>query len=161
MAYSHLGHDCIVANDCVFANRVSIAGHVKVADRVQVGGHAAIHQFVSLGRLAFVAANAMVNGDVPAFCLVAGDRASLRGLNIVGLRRAQFGRQQRLVLKKAYRRLVKSNSKIELTELLIHLGITDDHALDCGLLELYESFKGDRRACCKAKKLLSSSTENE
>ena len=161
MAYSHLGHDCIVANDCVFANRVSIAGHVKVADRVQVGGHAAIHQFVSLGRLAFVAANAMVNGDVPAFCLVAGDRASLRGLNIVGLRRAQFDRQQRLVLKKAYRRLVNSNSKIELAELLTYLGINHDHALDFDLLELYESFKGDRRTRCKAKLLLASSTENE
>ena len=88
MAQSHLGHDGIVGNQCVFANGVSIAGHVEIGHQVHFGGHSAVHQFVKIGRLSFVAANAMVSQDVPPFCLVAGDHAKIRGLNLVGLKRA-------------------------------------------------------------------------
>lgn len=88
MAHSHVGHDAELGDDNVLANGVSLAGHVQVGHQVNFGGHSAVHQFVRIGDLAFIAANAMVSQDVPPCALVAGDRATLRGLNRVGLKRA-------------------------------------------------------------------------
>jgi len=102
MAYSHVGHDTQLGAGCVLANQVSLAGHVVVGERVSFGGHAAVHQFVQIGALAFVAANAMVSGDVPPYCLVAGDHATIRGLNHVGLKRAGVSAEARAQLKLAY-----------------------------------------------------------
>jgi UDP-N-acetylglucosamine acyltransferase len=109
MAHSHLGHDGIVGNRCVFANGVSIAGHVEIGDDVHFGGHSAVHQFVQIGRLAFVAANAMVSQNVPPFCLVAGDHAQIRGLNLVGLQRFGVSEEDRLMLKRAYHQLIRKS----------------------------------------------------
>lgn len=102
MAYSHVGHDAQLGDRCVLANQVSLAGHVTVGEGVSFGGHAAVHQFVQIGALAFIAANAMVSGDVPPYCLAAGDHATLRGLNSVGLKRAGLSATARAQLKLAY-----------------------------------------------------------
>ncbi len=109
MAHSHLGHDGIVGNRCVFANGVSIAGHVHIGDDVHFGGHSAVHQFVQIGRLAFVAANAMVSQNVPPFCLVVGDHAQIRGLNLIGLQRFGVSGEDRLMLKRAYHQLIRKS----------------------------------------------------
>ena len=108
MAHVHLGHDVTVGDDCVLANNASVAGHVQIGDHVQFGGHAAAHQFTQIGDLAFIAANSMVSGDVPPYCLVAGDRATLRGLNTVGLRRAGVSTEDRTSLKRAFHELRSS-----------------------------------------------------
>ena len=110
MAYSHVGHDAQVGPGCVLANQVSIAGHVIVGERVSFGGHAAVHQFVQIGALAFVAANAMVSSDVPPYCLVAGDHATLRGLNHVGLKRAGVSSEARAQLKLAYHERLRGHA---------------------------------------------------
>jgi UDP-N-acetylglucosamine acyltransferase len=64
-----------------------------------------VHQFARVGDLAFVAANAMVSRDVPPYCLVAGDRARLYGLNVTGLRRAGVSSEERRALRAAFRAL--------------------------------------------------------
>ena len=110
MAYSHVGHDSQLGAGCVLANQVSLAGHVKLGDGVSLGGHAAVHQFVQIGELAFIAANAMVSGDVPPYCLAAGDHATLRGLNSVGLRRAGLSEETRAQLKLAYHELLRGRA---------------------------------------------------
>ncbi|MFM7201283.1 MAG: acyl-ACP--UDP-N-acetylglucosamine O-acyltransferase [Myxococcota bacterium] len=103
MVSSHVAHDCDVGDEVVMANGVSLAGHVEVAGQVTFGGLAGIHQGVRVGRLSMVAAGAMVSQDVPPFCLVQGDRARLRGLNLVGLRRAGFSSECISGLKRLYR----------------------------------------------------------
>ncbi|MCB9521861.1 MAG: acyl-ACP--UDP-N-acetylglucosamine O-acyltransferase [Myxococcales bacterium] len=108
MTQVHVGHDCQVGDDVVLANGVSLAGHVTVEAQASLGGHAAVHQFARIGRLAFVAANAMISRDVPPFCLAAGDRATLRGLNTVGLQRAGLPPETRAALKRAYRALFRT-----------------------------------------------------
>lgn len=108
MASAHVAHDCWVGDEVVMANGTSLAGHVEVAGQVTFGGLAGVHQGVRIGRLSMVAAGAMVSQDVPPFCLVQGDRARLRGLNTVGLRRAGFESEQLLLLKRLYRRLFLS-----------------------------------------------------
>lgn len=107
MAHSHVGHDCRLGDDITLANGVSLAGHVEVGDRVTFGGHAAVHQFARVGELAFVAANAMVSRDVPPYCMAAGDRATLRGLNSTGLKRAEFEVATRRALRAAYRQIFR------------------------------------------------------
>ena len=104
MAHSHVAHDCRLGDHITLANGVSLAGHVSLGDRVTVGGHAAVHQFCRVGTLAFIAANSMVSQDVPPYCLAAGDRATLRGLNTTGLRRANIDADTRRALSVAFRR---------------------------------------------------------
>ncbi len=87
MAQSHVAHDVAVGSRCTIANGVQLAGHVVVEDYATFGGLAGVAQFVRIGEGAFVAAGAMVERDVPPFCIVQGDRARVRALNRVGLER--------------------------------------------------------------------------
>lgn len=111
MTHSHVGHDCRLGDGATLANGVSLAGHVEIGDRVTLGGHAAVHQFARVGDLALVAANAMVSRDVPPYCIAAGDRATLRGLNATGLRRAGLSPEVRRALAAAYRALFRAGAR--------------------------------------------------
>jgi len=108
MVSSHVAHDCRVGSHVVLANGAALGGHVVVEDYGLVGGLAGVHQYVRLGESSLCAAGAMVSMDVPPFCTAAGDRARLRGLNTVGLRRRGFGRETIGALKQAYRMLFQS-----------------------------------------------------
>lgn len=105
MANSHVGHDCRLGNFNIIANSVAIAGHVTVGDGVTLGGLCGIHQFVRLGDYALLGAGAMVNKDVPPYCLAQGDRAKLAGINRVGLERRGFSNEDIRTLKNLYREL--------------------------------------------------------
>ena len=107
MAYAHVGHDCVLGDQVTLSNMVSLAGHVTIDDAATCSGYSAIHQFVRIGRLAFIAANAMVSQDVPPFCMAAGDRARLVGLNTTGLRRAGYDDSSRSDLRRAFKTLRK------------------------------------------------------
>ena len=112
MASSHVGHDCTVGSHNVFANSVALAGHVTVGNHVILGGLVAIHQFCRLGDYCFLSGGSMVGEDVPPYCVGDGDRAKLRGLNLVGLKRHGFTAEQLSDIKKAYRALLGSRGKI-------------------------------------------------
>lgn len=105
MACSHVAHDVIMGNSNVFANCASLAGHVNIGSNVILGGLTAVHQFVRLGDFCFMAGGTMVAKDVPPFCLVQGDTASLYGLNTVGLKRAGNSVEAILRLRKIYRQV--------------------------------------------------------
>ena len=108
MVNSHVAHDCLVGNGAILANSASLGGHVIVEDFVIVGGLAGVHQFVRLGQSAILGAGTMASMDVPPFCNATGDRARLRGLNVVGLRRRGFSSERIRALKSAYRILFQS-----------------------------------------------------
>ena len=103
MAYSHVAHDCIIGNNVIFANGATLGGHVEVGDHVTIGGLSAVHQFVRIGHHAFVGGMTGVPGDVIPYGMVIGNRARLRGLNIVGLKRAGLTRAELSTLRSAYR----------------------------------------------------------
>jgi UDP-N-acetylglucosamine acyltransferase len=88
MVYTHIGHDCIIQSHCIFANGAQIAGHVEVGNYAVFGGLSGAHQFSRYGDMVMVAAGSMCSQDVPPFCMVHGDHASINGLNVVGLRRS-------------------------------------------------------------------------
>ena len=105
MMASHVAHDCQLGNNVILANNATLAGHVTVGDFVIVGGLSAVHQFVRIGPYAIIGGMSGVESDVIPFGLVKGERAHLSGLNMVGLERRGFSRDDVRVLRSAYRML--------------------------------------------------------
>lgn len=105
MAYVHVAHDCIVGNNVTFANAAMLAGHVEVDDGVIFGGQSGVHQFVRIGKNAFIGGQAGVARDVIPYAMVIGSRGGLKGLNMVGLKRAGVTKSQLHGLRDAYRQL--------------------------------------------------------
>lgn len=103
LANSHVAHDCRVGNSVIFSNNVMLAGHCTVGDHAILGGGAGVHQFVRIGHHAFVGGLAGVENDVIPFGMALGNRAGLAGLNIVGMKRLGFSRENIQNLRHAYR----------------------------------------------------------
>ncbi|MBC8439772.1 MAG: acyl-ACP--UDP-N-acetylglucosamine O-acyltransferase [Deltaproteobacteria bacterium] len=103
MAYTHIAHDCKTGKQVILANNSTLAGHIIIGDNVTVGGLVAIHQFVQIGDFAYIGGKSAVVKDIPPYVIAAGDRATLHGLNNVGLKRHKFPKSTLQELKKAYR----------------------------------------------------------
>ncbi len=100
---AHVAHDCRVGNNVVMTNNAMIAGHCKVGDFAILGGGAGVHQYVRIGPHAFIGGLSAVENDVIPYGMVLGNRAYLAGLNIIGLRRRGFSRDEIHDLRRAYR----------------------------------------------------------
>jgi UDP-N-acetylglucosamine acyltransferase len=94
MAYVHVGHDVVLGNNCTIANSTNFAGHVKVGDRVGIGGGTQIQQFITIGRGAYIGGAAAIDRDIPLFCTAMGNRAHLKGINIIGMKRQGYSKQE-------------------------------------------------------------------
>ncbi|MCW2282860.1 UDP-N-acetylglucosamine acyltransferase [Rhodoblastus acidophilus] len=105
LANSHIGHDCIVGSDCIFSNNAMIAGHVTIGDFVICGGGSAIVQFARIGSHAFVSGMTGIPADLIPYGHAFGNRGALTGLNLIGLKRRNFSREQIHELRRAYRAL--------------------------------------------------------
>ncbi|MEO1264610.1 MAG: acyl-ACP--UDP-N-acetylglucosamine O-acyltransferase [Pseudomonadota bacterium] len=105
LANSHVGHDCRVGNNVVFSNNVMLAGHCTVSDYVIIGGGAAVIQFARVGPHAFVGGMSGLENDLIPYGMAMGNRAYLSGLNIIGLQRRGFSRDDIHDLRRAYRLL--------------------------------------------------------
>ena len=105
MASSHVAHDCQVGNGVILANNATLAGHVTVGDFAIVGGLAAVHQFTRIGPYAFIGGMAAVANDVIPYGTVIGPRATLDGLNLIGLKRRNLDRAQIHALRHAFKEL--------------------------------------------------------
>ena len=105
MVGTHVAHDVTVGSGCVFANGTQLAGHAVVEDGVTFGGLSGVTQFVRVGEGAFVAAMTACERDVPPFVVVQGNRARVRGVNVVGLRRRGVPEASLRALSKAVRKL--------------------------------------------------------
>lgn len=105
MAYSHIGHDCIVKNEVMMVNHSALAGHVEVRDFATIGAYCAVHQFVTVGEYCFIAQSCLVGQNLVPYTMVAGHTAMARvyGLNLVGLRRRGFAKDTIRQLQQAYK----------------------------------------------------------
>ena len=112
MGYVHLGHDVILGDNCILANGATLAGHVELGNHVVIGGLTPIHQFVHIGDYAMIGGASALTQDIPPYCLAEGNRASLRGLNLTGLRR-KLDRDTINALKNAYRELFEQGNPIQ------------------------------------------------
>ncbi len=103
MVGAHVAHDCQIADHVILVNNATLAGHVTVEEWAIIGGLSAIHQFVRIGKHAMVGGKTGVAEDVIPYGSVVGNRARLSGLNIIGLKRRNFSRDDIHNLRKAYR----------------------------------------------------------
>ncbi len=112
-AYVHLAHDCVVGNNTVFSNNAQMAGHVEIGDWVIMSGYANVHQFCKIGAHAFVGMSTSLTQDVPPFVLLNGNPAQAHGINIEGLKRRGFTREQINALRHAYKTLYRSGLTLD------------------------------------------------
>jgi len=105
MVGAHVAHDCQIGNDVILVNNATLAGHVIVEDHAILGGLSAVHQYVRIGRHAMIGGMSGVERDVIPYGQVMGDRARLNGLNIIGMQRSGFSREDILGLRSAYQLL--------------------------------------------------------
>lgn len=108
LAYSHVGHDCVVGDVVVFSNNGTLAGHVQVGDHAIMGGLTAVHQFCRLGRYAITGGCSKIVQDVPPFMIADGNPAKVRGINVVGLERNGFPAETIKAIKEAFRLIYRS-----------------------------------------------------
>ena len=113
MTGSHVGHDCRVGNGVILTNGAVLGGHCEVEDFAIFGGLAGVHQYCRIGTMAMVAGAAILVQDVPPYCMAAGNRARLAGLNEVGLERRGVPADSIKSLRKAYRILFRTAGKRE------------------------------------------------
>lgn len=112
MAYVHVAHDTVLGDHNIIANGVQLAGHVHFASYVVAGALSAVHQFARIGESALLGAGSMVSQDVAPYCNATGDRATLHGLNLIGLRRRGFSKETIHDIKEAYRIVFRSGLKL-------------------------------------------------
>ena len=102
MAGCHVAHDCVLGDRVIVVNSSAVAGHCVLEDDVIVGGLSGIHQWVRIGQGAIIGALSMVTNDVIPHGLVMGPRATLEGLNLVGLKRRGVNRAEISALRAAF-----------------------------------------------------------
>ncbi|OPY69225.1 MAG: Acyl-(acyl-carrier-protein)--UDP-N-acetylglucosamine O-acyltransferase [Syntrophorhabdaceae bacterium PtaU1.Bin034] len=144
MAYSHIGHDCVVGSNIIMANCATLAGHVHVDDFAYVGGLSAVHQFCKVGKHSFISGLTGIPRDVPPFVMAAGNRARLYGLNVVGLERRGFSKDDITKLKRAYRLLFRSSLSLEAALKMITEQLDGEH-----IEELVTFIRGSERGICR------------
>ena len=110
MISSHIAHDCQVGNNVIIANNVPLGGHAIIEDNVVIGGNSAVQQFTRIGKMAMIGGMTGVLHDVIPYGLSTGNRNSLQGLNLIGLRRAKFENKDILGLSEAYKEIFASKN---------------------------------------------------
>lgn len=118
MTNVHVAHDCQLGNHVIISNGTLLAGHITLGDKVTISGNCAVHQFVRIGRFAFIGGVSKVTQDIPPFVRASGNPTALFGLNSVGLERNGLDAEVRREIKRAYRLCFKS--ELTLTQALKH-----------------------------------------
>jgi UDP-N-acetylglucosamine acyltransferase len=131
MVGAHVAHDCQIGNDVIMANNATLGGHVLVDDYAILGGLCAVHQYVRIGKHAMIGGMSGVERDVIPYGQVMGDRARLCGLNIIGMQRRGFSREDIQGLRNAYHILFSSDGTLsdrvnETAERFTGIGPVDD-----------------------------------
>jgi UDP-N-acetylglucosamine acyltransferase len=128
LAYSHIGHDCVVGNEVVFSNNGTLAGHVQVDDNAVMGGLTAVHQFCRIGRFAITGGCSKIVQDVPPFMIADGNPARVRGINLVGMERKGVPPETVKLIKEVFRIIYRSkyNTRQALEAIRNEVPLTDE-----------------------------------
>ncbi len=143
MAYSHIGHNCIVNDNIVLVNQVSLGGYVTVYNNAFISAVVQVHQFCRIGKYAMIGAISKVIKDIPPYMMAQGsDVATIRGLNVVGLRRGGFSSEERELIKKAYNLLYQSKFNVsQALETIKNASELGNNSLIKELIEFIENSK--------------------
>ena len=112
MAYVHVAHDCVIGNRVILANGTQLGGHVEIEDFAITGGLVAVHQFVRIGRNAFISGGGMVTKDICPYIKYGHDPLKPVSINTIGLKRSGFSDKAIRTLKEVYRLLHRSSLNV-------------------------------------------------
>lgn len=150
MMSTHVAHDCIVGNHVIMANNATLGGHVIVGDHVLIGGLAAVHQFIRIGSYAVIGGMSGVEADVIPYGRVKGERAFLAGLNLIGLERNGFSKDQVKNLQRAFNQLFGEEGTLDQRIEIV----ASDFEADKAVMQMIEFARGKHRfpLCAPSKK---------
>ncbi|MBQ1724905.1 MAG: acyl-ACP--UDP-N-acetylglucosamine O-acyltransferase [Muribaculaceae bacterium] len=112
MAYSHVAHDCVLANNIIMSNAVQVAGEVEIGDFAVLGGGTLVHQFTRIGPHVMIQGGSQVTKDLPPFSLIGRNPICFEGVNAVGLRRRGFTLEQINAIQSVYRMFYQSKLNV-------------------------------------------------
>jgi UDP-N-acetylglucosamine acyltransferase len=144
MTSGHIAHNCKIGNRTVICSCALVAGYVEVEDAAFISGGVVIHQYSKIGTLAMIGGNTRVNLDVPPYMLCSEFDVAVKGLNLVGLKRAGFQHSEILALKKAYRILFRSQLMLADALRRIEAECPTKHTL-----HLVEFIRASKRSICR------------
>lgn len=148
MVAAHVAHDCRIGDNVILVNNATLAGHVTIGDFAVLGGLSAVHQFVRIGRHAMVGGMTAVDSDIIPYGTVVGNRAYLSGLNLIGIKRRGFSRDDIHALRNAYRLLFATHATM--AERLEEVAATFGHSAP--VREIVDFIREDSsRALCQPK----------
>ncbi|TAL01459.1 MAG: acyl-ACP--UDP-N-acetylglucosamine O-acyltransferase [Rhodospirillaceae bacterium] len=145
MVGSHVAHDCVIEDHVILTNGVALGGHVHIGEYAILGGLSGVHQFVRIGKHAMVGGKTGVDSDIIPYGSVKGNRAKLVGLNIIGLKRRGFSRDDMRTLRAAYGLLFSQGGT--LAERLNE--VVDLYGTNAGVMDIVNFIRADSsRALC-------------
>ena len=144
MTSGHIAHNCRIGSNTVIASCALVAGYVEVEDRAFISGGVVVHQYSKIGEYAMIGGNTRVNLDVPPYFMYSGFNVEPVGLNLVGLQRAGFTREDIASLKRAWRLLYRSGLKLADALKRIEAECEGEHAT-----HLVEFVRGSQRGICR------------
>lgn len=113
MVSTHIAHDCIIRDNCIFSNSASLAGHIEVDSHAVIGGMCGLHQFVKVGAYTMLGGGSILVKDLPPFTLAHGNHARAVGINVVGLKRADFSSEKLREIRSIFKILFLSNLTVD------------------------------------------------
>jgi UDP-N-acetylglucosamine acyltransferase len=144
MQSAHVAHNCRVGDGAIVAGGALLAGHVDLADRAFVSGNCVVHQHVRIGRFALLRGLSRTSRDVPPFCIMDGTH-TVRGVNVVGLRRAGFERTRVAAIRRAVVRLFGRPTHLGRAVAEVEAGAATDE-----VRELVAFVRASKRGVCVA-----------
>ena len=141
MAYSHVAHDCVLDDKVLLANSVNLGGHVHIGEQAGIGGIVPVHQFVRIGKHAFIAGGTRVPKDVPPFVLAPNEPLRFAGLNTVGLKRRGFSAERIAAIKHAYKLIYLSD--LNVTQVIVR--IKEEMEITQEIQEIIDFIEGSER----------------
>lgn len=132
MAYTHVGHDCILGNHIIMVNYSALSGHVMVEDYANIGAYAAVHQFCQVGAHSFIARATYITKDVLPYVMIAGHDSAACGINTVGLKRHGLSSSAITMLRRAYKIIFRKG--LTVSEAIEHLQELKEECSEVGSL---------------------------
>ena len=141
----HIAHNCEVKNNVTIANKVGVSGFVHIDDFTTIGGLAGIHQFVRIGSYCMVGGMYRVTKDVPHYTLAAGEPLRLMGINVVGLRRANFPSSLRKMISTTYKELYDTGNVLSSSLENLRAKFENTENTPAEILKVLDFYKGSKR----------------
>jgi UDP-N-acetylglucosamine acyltransferase len=143
MASSHIGHNCKLGDNVILANGALLGGYVEVGSNVFISGNCVVHQFVRIGAYALMRGLSGTSRDVPPYAMIDWQH-TVRGVNVIGLKRAGFDEKRIREIREAFRVLFRKGRNLSLAV----KEIEDSGRTNSDVSVLLDFIKSSKRGVC-------------